>query len=85
MKKVREKIFTILDKEYIGDEDKEASDKHNYQTTDQILHIQLSEGKVCPICEHTKYVVVCPECEGTGEVPPVTIADMIKERYQNKR
>ena len=41
MASLREQIFGVLDKEYIGDEDKEASDEHNYQAADQLISLFL--------------------------------------------
>ena len=32
-----ERVFKILDREYIGDDDKDASNKHHRQTIKQIL------------------------------------------------
>ena len=59
------------------------------QTIDKIIHIPISEGKVCDMCLGTKESPVrgglsgefgysCPICNGTGMIP-VTIEDAIKK------
>ena len=55
------------------------------QTIAKIIHIQLSEGKVCDECEGTKkrigYVCTspCPNCNGTGKLPDRDIEYAIKK------
>ena len=62
------------------------------QAITKITHIPISKGEVCDECEgegETSWGELntigsdCDACKGSGwEIPPVTIEDVIKERYQ---
>ncbi len=53
------------------------------QTIAKIIHIQLSEGKVCDWCAGKRYIitfsVTCPKCKGTGKLPDRDIEYAIKK------
>ena len=51
------------------------------QTIAKIIHIQLSEGKVCPDCcpRITVDDYYCDKCDGTGKLPDRDIEYAIKK------
>ena len=79
IKEVEQRISNYL----ILFEGKELTRK---QTIAKIIHIPVSEGKMCDACKGEGTILKipnrkfhCPKCHGTGKLPPVTVEKVIED------